>query len=104
MCPVNDGIEDTEHLLLLYNSFRKQRCRVLAGVNDVLEACGYCEGAHINMLQLLLYGNKKFPLETNKILLNLTIKYISETESFGWRLLESLKRALKSLLYVSVFQ
>ena len=36
MCPVNDGIEDTEHFLLLCNSFREQRCSLLAGVNDVL--------------------------------------------------------------------
>ena len=83
MCPVNDGIEDTEHFLLLCNSFREQRCSLLAGVNDVLEACGHSESADINMLQLLLYGNKNLPLEANKMILNLTIKYISETERFG---------------------
>ena len=55
------------------------------------------------MLQLLLYENKHLPLEANKIILNLTIKYISETEPFSRKLLESPKRALKSLLYVSVF-
>ena len=38
MCPVNDGVEDTEHFLLLCNSFREQRCSLLAGVNDVLKA------------------------------------------------------------------
>ena len=83
MCPVNDGIEDTEHFLLLCNSFRQQRCSLLTGVNDVLEACGHSESADINMLQLLLCGNKNLPLEANKMILNLTIKYISETERFG---------------------
>ena len=83
MCPVNDGIEDTEHFLLLCNSFRQQRCSLLAGVNDVLRACRHSESADINMLQLLLYGNKSLPLEANKMILNLTIKYISETERFG---------------------
>ena len=83
MCPVNDGIEDTEHFLLLCNSFRQQRCSLLAGVNNVLEACGHSESADINMLQLLLYGNKNLPLEANKMILNLTIKYISETERLG---------------------
>ena len=53
---------------------------LLAGVNDVLRACGHSESADINMLQLLLYGNKNLPLEANKMILNLTIKYISETE------------------------
>ena len=69
-------MEDTEHFLPL-------RCSLLAGVNDVLEACGHSENADINMLQLLLYGNKNLPLEANKMILNLTIKYISETERFG---------------------
>ena len=64
-------------------SFREQRCSLLAGVNDVIKACGHCESADINMLQLLLYGNKYLPLEANKLILNLTIKYISETERFG---------------------
>ena len=81
--PVNDGIEDTEHFLLLCNSFRQQRCSLLARVNDVLEPCGHSESADINMLQLLLYGNKNLPLEANKMILNLSIKYISETERFG---------------------
>ena len=83
MCPVNDGIEDTERFLLLCNSFTEQRFSLLAGVNDVLEACGHSESADINMLQNLLYGNKHLPLEANKMILNLTIKYISETERFG---------------------
>ena len=83
MCPVNDGVEDTEHILLLFNSFREQICSLLAGVNDVLEACGHFESADINMLQLFLYGNKYLPLEANKLIFNVTMKYISETERFG---------------------
>ena len=83
MCPVNDGIEDTEHYLLLCNSFREQRCSLLTGVNDVLEACGHSETAGINMLQLPPYGNKNLPFEANKLILNLTIKNISETKRFG---------------------
>ena len=89
--------------LLLCNSFREQRCNLLTGFNDILDACGYSESTDINMLQLLLYGNKNFPSEAKKMILTLTIKYISETERFALRLLESLKRAPKSLLYVSVF-
>ena len=46
MCPVNDGIDDTEHYLLLCNSFREQRCSLLAGVNDVFEACGHSESQY----------------------------------------------------------
>ena len=71
--------EDTEYFLLFCSSFREQRCSLLAGVSDILESCGCSEGAHINFLQLLQYGNKHLPLEANEIILDLTIDYISET-------------------------
>ena len=82
MCSINDGIEDTEHFLLLCNSFIEQRQNLLAGVNDVLEACGYSEAPDNNILQLLLYGNKNLPLEANRLILNVTMNYIFETERF----------------------
>ena len=66
MCPVNNGIEDTEHYLLHCNSFREQRYCLLTGVNDVLEACGHSESADINTLQLLLYRNKNFAMEVKE--------------------------------------
>ena len=65
MCSINDGIEDTEHFLLLCNSFTEQRHDLLAGVNDVLEAYGYSEAPDNDILQLILYGNKNLPLEAN---------------------------------------
>ena len=58
MCQVNDGIEDTEHFLLLCNSFHEQRHTLLAGVNNVLAAHKYSESSNSNMLELLLYGSK----------------------------------------------
>ena len=41
MCPVNDGTEEREHILLLNcNSFREHGCNLLSGVDDVLEDNG----------------------------------------------------------------
>ena len=82
MCSINDDIEDTEHFLLLCNSFTEHRHNLLAGVNDVLEAYGYSEAPENNILQLLLYGNKNLPLEANRLILNETMNYIFETERF----------------------
>ena len=79
---INDGIEDTEHFLLLCNSFTEHTRNLLAGVNDVLEAYGYSEAPDNNILQLLLYGNKNLPLEANRLILNATMNYIFETERF----------------------
>ena len=55
LCSINDGIEETEHFLLLCNSFTEHRHNLLAGVNDVLEAYGFSEAPDNNILQLLLY-------------------------------------------------
>ena len=74
---------DTEHFLLLCNSFTEHRRNLLAGVNDVLEAYGYSEAPDKNILQLLLYGNKNLPLEANRLILNATMNYIFETERFA---------------------
>ena len=74
MCQVNDGIEDTEHFLLLYNSFQEQRHTLLAGVNDVLAAYEYSVSSNSYMLELLLYGSKRLSLEANNQILRLTIK------------------------------
>ena len=82
MCPINDGIEDTEHFLLRCSSFTEYRRSLLAGANDVLQTYGYFESLGSNILQVLLYGDKNLPLEANALILNLTIKFILETERF----------------------
>ena len=82
MCPINDGIEDTEHFLLRCSSFTEYRRSLLAGANDVLQTHGYFESLGSNILQVLLYGDKNLPLEANALILNLTIKFILETERF----------------------
>ena len=82
MCPANDGIEDTEHYLLLCHSFKVNRRTLLAGVNDILIVHGKPEGLNDNILQILLCGDKDLPLKANKLILNLTIKYLLETKRF----------------------
>ena len=82
MCPISDGIEDTKHFLLLCNSFAKYRRSLLAGANDVLQTYGYSEAPGDNILQLLLYGDESLPSEANALILNLTIKFLLETERF----------------------
>ena len=80
MC--HDGIEDTDHFLLLCNSFTDYRRSLLAGANDVLQIYRCSKSLGYNILQLLLYEDKSLPLEANVLILNLTIKFILETERF----------------------
>ena len=75
MCPTNDGIEDTEHFLLLCPSFEIQRRDLLAGASELLRPFVQINTLPNNVLvQYLLYGNKELPDDVNKNLLELTLR------------------------------
>ena len=56
MCPTNDGIEITEHLLLLCPSF--QLAGLLAVVSAFLRPLGHTNLSNEFFRQILLYGDK----------------------------------------------
>ena len=80
MCPINDGMEDAEHFLLLCHSFRVQRYDLLASVLPVLRSFDLIDVPNPILLQILLYGDKKLPFEAKKFILQATIMYILRTE------------------------
>ena len=82
MCPINDGLENTEHFILSYHSFEEQRRDLLACVIPVLHSFEFTNVPNTILLQILLYGDKKLPFEVNKFILESTILYILRTERF----------------------
>ena len=82
MCPSNDGIEDTEHFLLLCPSFDLQRRDLLAGVLAILRPFGYNNLSNMVLTQYLLYGNKDLPSDLNRMILKLTLAFIHNTGRF----------------------
>ena len=76
MCPSNDGIEDTEHFLLLCPSFVVQRTDLLARIYTLVRPYGYANLANDVLLQIFLYGDKNFPNNLNRNILELTIRFI----------------------------
>ena len=65
MCPSNDGIETTEHFLLLCPSFEAERRNLLARVFELLRPYGYIDLSNEVLTQLLLYGDKHLPNDLN---------------------------------------
>ena len=84
MCPVNDGIEDTEHFLLLCDSFKEHRYNLFTDVKAGLQDSGHSFWHswvwNNSFLQLLLYGDESLSYEVNRSILTLTITYILKTE------------------------
>ena len=84
MCPTNDGIEDTEHFLLLCPSYDIQRRDLLAGVSELLRPYVRMNSLPNNVLvQILLYGDKDFSIDVNKNVLKLTLNFIHKTARFN---------------------
>ena len=82
MCISNDGIEDTEHFFLLCPSFDIQRRDLLAGVLALVRPYGLSNPSNEVLTQLLMYGNKDFPDEINRNILESTLRFIHETGRF----------------------
>ena len=83
MCPTSDGIEDTEHFLLLCPSFDLQRRDLLAGIVELLRP--FVQIASLSndaLTQLSLYGDQDLSNDLNKNILELTLRFIHKTGRF----------------------
>ena len=66
MCSTNDGIEGTEHFLLLCPSFDMQRKGIFARVTDLLRPFVEITNLPSNLLiHLLLYGDQNLPNDSS---------------------------------------
>ena len=80
MCPANDGVEDTEHFLLLCHSYNGPRFDLLNSVNAILLPSGFLSLSNEVLLKFILYGDEWLTIDTNKKLLQATLKFIHASE------------------------
>ena len=83
LCPTSDGIEDTEHFLLLYPSFDLQRRDLLAEIVEILRP--FVQITNLSndaLIQLLLYDDQYLSYDLNRNILELTLRFIHETGRF----------------------
>ena len=82
LCPINDGIEDTEHFLLLCHAYDTDRRSLLSCVNAILRPHGLVNLSNENLLKIILYGHEKLSLDSNAKILEASLKYIHASEWF----------------------
>ena len=83
MCPTSDGVEDTEHFLLLCPSFDVQRQDLLAEIVELLRPfIQITDLSNDVLVKLLLYGDQDLSYDLNRKILELTLRYIHETGRF----------------------
>ena len=82
MCSINDGVEDTEHFLLLCRNYAMQRRDLLDAINTILQPQGLSHLSNEVLLKIVLYGDERLTLLSNTKILEATLKYIYATERF----------------------
>ena len=82
MSPANDGVEDTEHFLLLCHSYSEPRSDLLNSVNAILLPHGFSSLSNEDLLKFTLYGDERLTIDTNKKLLQATLEFIHALERF----------------------
>ena len=83
MCPTSDGIEDTDHFLLLCPSFDAQRRDLFAGIVELIRPfIQITDLSNDSLTQLLLYGDQDLTDDLNRNILELTLRFIYETGRF----------------------
>ena len=82
LCPINDGVEDTEHFLLLCHAYDEETLDLLSSVNAILRHHELINLTNENLLQILLYGHEKLSYDLNTKILEATLKYIQASERF----------------------
>ena len=81
MCLLNDGVENTEHYMLLCQDFNQQRTLLFRKVFDVLSEMGVNVNdlSQCALLHILLYGDSRLNCTLNRRIISATLEYISET-------------------------
>ena len=83
MYPTSDGIEDTEHFLMLCLSFDVQRQDLLARIARLLQpVIQIADLSNDALTQLLLYGDHDLSNNLNRSIIELTLRFIHETGRF----------------------
>ena len=81
--PTSDGIEDTEHFLLLCPSFDVQRQDLLAEIARLLQpVIQIADLSNDALTQLLLYDDHDLSNNLNSSILELNLRSIHETGRF----------------------
>ena len=82
MCPRNDGIEDTEHILLRCHAYDDQRRDLLSASIEILQLHNIPNLPNQPLVCIILSGDNRFTNNQNRQILESTLKFIHASQCF----------------------
>ena len=78
---LNDGVENTEHYMLICQDFNQQRTLLLGKVSDVLSVVGINinDLSQCALLNILLYRDSRLSCTLNRRIISATLEYTLES-------------------------
>ena len=83
MCRINDVAEDTEHFFLQCHAYNDQRHNLLGTINEIFQLHDILHLPISTLVEMMLYGDKRFSHNQNKQVLESTLKFIHALERFS---------------------
>ena len=83
MCPINDGVEDTEHFLLHCHLYHLQRNSLLSHVQASLLSYGLPSLSTEELVSIISYGDERLPTESNKAIIKATLEFNESSKRFS---------------------
>ena len=75
LCPITDGVEDTEHYFLLCHIFNANRLDLLSSVNVISLSHGLIHLSNEELLKIILCGHEQLSFDS-------TLEYIQASKRF----------------------
>ncbi len=82
LCSTNDGVEDTEHYLLLCHTYNESRINFLSSVNAISLPHGFINLSNDELLKRIIYGHEQLPFDSSAKILTATIEYVQASKRF----------------------
>ena len=79
---INDGVEDTEHFFLHCHSYHLQRNSLLSRVQAILLSYRLLNLSNEELVLIILYGDERLPIESNKAIIKATPEFIESSKRF----------------------
>ena len=80
---LNNGLKRMHHQNNIYFSYHLQRNGLLSRVQATLLSYGLLNLSNEELVSIILYGDERLPIESNKAIIKATLEFIESSKRFS---------------------